>query len=74
MKNVLTIECWQELTTLHELSSAPTPTLKEGERKQTQVPLLGFFRPQILAITTKAFVISCHKEDNAESSIYLRGI
>lgn len=52
----------------------PPPTLKEGERKQTQVPLLEAIRPQILAITTKAFVISCHKEDNAESSIYLREI
>ena len=33
----------------------PPPTLKEGERKQTQVPLLEAIRPQTLAITTKAF-------------------
>lgn len=44
----------------------PTPTPKGRERKQIQVPLLEAICPQILAITTKVFVISCHKEDNAE--------
>lgn len=54
------------VATLHQLSSAPTPpTLRERERKQIQVSLLEAIRPQILAVTTKAFVISCYKEDNA---------
>lgn len=44
----------------------PPPTPKEKQRKHIQVPPLEAIRPQILAITTKAFVISCHKGDNAE--------
>lgn len=56
-------------------SHQPPPHIpKERERKQTRVPLLEAIRPQILAVPTKAFVISCRKGDNAESCIYFREV
>lgn len=53
---------------------APPHIPKERERKRTRVPLLEAIRPQILPVPTKAFVISCRKGDNAESSNYFREV
>lgn len=64
-KNVLTIERWQR--TYFRSTSSHQPPTHTPKRKQIQVPPLEAIRPQILAITTKAFVISCHNEDNTET-------